>query len=60
MRGGFEAVQLLRSGENYLKTILILQKQNAAVRSMDVANHLHFSRASVYPSERRKGNEARL
>ena len=28
-------MQLHRSGENYLKTILILQKQNAAVRSME-------------------------
>ncbi len=35
MRGGVKAVQLLRSGENYLKTILILQKQNAAVRSIE-------------------------
>ena len=40
-------MKLFRSGENYLKTILILQKQKGAVRSLDVADHLHFSRASV-------------
>ena len=40
-------MKLFRSGENYLKTILILQKQKGSVRSLDVADHLHFSRASV-------------
>jgi Mn-dependent DtxR family transcriptional regulator len=45
--GGTRALKLFRSGENYLKTILILQKQKGAVRSLDVADHLHVSRASV-------------
>jgi len=40
-------VKLYRSGEDYLKTILILQEQNGSVRSVDVAEHLHFSKPSV-------------
>ena len=40
-------MKLFRSGEDYLKTILILEEQNGSVRSVDVAEHLHFSRASV-------------
>ena len=40
-------MHLFRSGEDYLKTILILQNRNGAVRSLDVADHLHVSRASV-------------
>lgn len=35
------------SGEMYLKTILILSKSNDQVRSVDIANELNFSRASV-------------
>lgn len=35
------------SGENYLETILLLQKQNGCVRSIDVAAALNFTKASV-------------
>ena len=35
------------SGENQLETILILQKRNGIARSVDIANELNFSRASV-------------
>lgn len=35
------------SGENYLETILILRQQHGYVRSIDVANHLGFTKASV-------------
>jgi len=35
------------SAENYLKTILILQKQLGEVRSVDVANELGVSKPSV-------------
>lgn len=35
------------SAENYLETILILQKRMGAVRSIDIANELDFSKASV-------------
>ena len=40
-------MKLHRSGEDYLKTILILRKQNGVVRSTDVASHLKISKASV-------------
>lgn len=39
--------QLFESGENYLETILRLQKEKGAVRSVDVAATLNFSKASV-------------
>ena len=35
------------SGEMYLETILILQERNAHVRSIDVAEEMHFSKPSV-------------
>lgn len=40
-------MKLQESGENYLETILILQKRNGIARSVDIANELNFSRASV-------------
>lgn len=35
------------SMEDYLETILILQKKNGRVRSIDIANELSFTKASV-------------
>lgn len=35
------------SAENYLETILCLQKKNPQVRSIDIANELDFSKPSV-------------
>lgn len=35
------------SMEDYLETILLLQKQNGAVRSIDIAHELNFSKPSV-------------
>ena len=35
------------SGENYLETILMLQRQNGFVRSVDVANALDYTKASI-------------
>lgn len=40
-------MRIQESGENYLETILILKNRNGAVRSIDVANELGFSKASV-------------
>ena len=40
-------MKLYRSGEDYLKTILILQEQNGSVRSLDVAEYMHVSKPSV-------------
>lgn len=36
-----------RATENYLETILLLQKRNGTVRSVDVANELGYSRPTV-------------
>lgn len=35
------------SRENYLETILVLLKKNGSVRSIDIANHLGYSKPSV-------------
>lgn len=35
------------SGENYLKTILILKERNGSVRSIDVANEMGYSKPSI-------------
>ncbi|MFV0517158.1 MAG: metal-dependent transcriptional regulator [Aminipila sp.] len=38
---------IYESGEDYLETILVLQKKNNIVRSIDVAAELGFSKPSV-------------
>ena len=38
---------LLESGENYLETILVLTKKNGSVRSIDIAEAMQFTKASV-------------
>ena len=35
------------SGEDYLEAILILQKKNGMVRSVDLARHMGFSKPSI-------------
>ena len=40
-------MSLLESGENYLETILVLTKKNGSVRSIDIANEMEFTKASV-------------
>ena len=40
-------MSLKESGEMYLETIYILYKSKSSVRSIDVAEYMHFSRASV-------------
>ncbi|MBQ3489605.1 MAG: metal-dependent transcriptional regulator [Clostridia bacterium] len=40
-------MKILESAENYLETILILQKRNGAVRSIDIVNELEFTKPSV-------------
>ena len=39
--------KLHRSGEDYLETVLILQKKNGSVRLVDVADYLKVTRPSV-------------
>ena len=40
-------MSLLESGENYLETIFILGKRNGSVRSIDIAEEMGFTKASV-------------
>ena len=40
-------MKIQESAENYLETIYVLKKKNGNVRSIDVANELSFSKASV-------------
>lgn len=47
MRKEVSFVKIQESAENYLETIYMLNKKNGSVRSIDVANELGFSKASV-------------
>ena len=38
---------LHQSGEDYLEAILVLKERNGSVRSIDVAQHLGFSKPSI-------------
>ncbi|WP_087065628.1 metal-dependent transcriptional regulator [Intestinibacillus massiliensis] len=40
-------MKIQESGENYLETILTLERRNGVVRSIDIANELGFSKPSV-------------
>lgn len=40
-------MRIQESAENYLETILMLQQRNGGVRSVDIANELGFSKASI-------------
>jgi len=40
-------VKIQESGENYLETILRLQKKNGSVRSIDIANEMDYSKPSI-------------
>ena len=40
-------MRIRESAENYLETILVLKKKKGSVRSVDVANELSFTKASV-------------
>lgn len=40
-------MNIKESGETYLETILLLEKRNAYVRSVDIAHELNYSKPSV-------------
>lgn len=46
-RCGVSPEKLNRAGEDYLKAILILQRKNGSVRSLDIAKLLDVSKPSV-------------
>ena len=52
-----EHMKVRESAETYLKTILILQKKLGYVRSVDVANELGISKASVSRAVKKLRNE---
>ncbi|MDD4564667.1 MAG: metal-dependent transcriptional regulator [Eubacteriales bacterium] len=40
-------MKIKESGENYLETILVLHNRNGLVRSIDIANELDYTKASI-------------
>ena len=40
-------MKMHESGENYLETILLLQRKKGSVRSIDIANELGYTKASI-------------
>lgn len=40
-------MELHASGEDYLEAVLMLQKKNGKVRSVDLARHMGFSKPSI-------------
>lgn len=40
-------MQIKESSENYLETILVLSKKHGSVRSIDIANEMNFTKASI-------------
>ncbi len=40
-------MSLHESGEDYLEAILMLQEKNGSVRSIDVVQHLGYSKPSI-------------
>lgn len=40
-------MKIRKSGEDYLEAILILERQPGAVRSIDLARHMGYSKASI-------------
>lgn len=40
-------MRIQESAENYLEAILVLKKESGAVRSIDVARHMNFTKPSV-------------
>lgn len=50
-------MQILRASEDYLETMLMLQKEHGYVRSIDVAEHLGVTKPSVtYATKRLREN----
>ena len=40
-------MKLQESGENYLEAILLLKREKGAVRSIDIAQWMNFSKPSI-------------
>jgi DtxR family Mn-dependent transcriptional regulator len=44
---GVQEIKIQESAENYLEAILVLRQKQGAVRSIDVAQHMRFTKPSV-------------
>lgn len=42
-----KVMKIYESAENYLETILVLQRRKGEVRSIDIANEMNFSKPSI-------------
>lgn len=40
-------MKMQESGENYLETILVLKREKGAVRSIDIAQRMNFTKPSI-------------
>jgi len=40
-------MKILASAEDYLEAILVLQKKQGKVRSVDIANHMNFAKPTI-------------
>lgn len=47
MTEGYFCMNIQESAEMYLETILVLSEGDAPVRSLDIANHMNYSKPSV-------------
>ena len=55
--GGFTTMEIRKSSEDYLETMLMLKEQNGYVRSIDIAKHLNVTKPSVsYATKRLREN----
>ena len=43
----YKSMQIKESAENYLETIYVLSKKQGSVRSIDIANEMGFTKASI-------------
>ena len=57
---GPNSAMIHESGENYLKAILVLQRRNGFVRSLDVARMLKVTKPSVSNALKRLHNRGYL
>ena len=53
-------MKIQRSAEDYLETILILHQRTGAVRSIDIANEMHFSKPSVSTAMKRLREQGKI
>lgn len=53
-------MKIQESAENYLETILILQKRNGTVKSIDIVTELNYSKPSISNAMKNLSNDGYL